>query len=178
MAIWTVHAPPDGDSRLDDAERAVFIRERISWMALLFGPLWILRHRLWRVLVGWALAVAAIVTLGVQVNAIAGTVLFWLFWLWFAIVANDARRRTLERRGWELVGLIHAGGHDEAERLYFNKVHEKAAPAWARVPEARAAGNAPSGPAAAGTPDPAATRPVVPGGGALPPIVGFTETRP
>src|SRR4029077_16824986 len=51
MAIYTVHEPPL--KRYDtaaDPDRFVFVRDGFSWSAFLFGPLWVLRHRMWLVL--------------------------------------------------------------------------------------------------------------------------------
>lgn len=162
MAIFTVHRPPDADGH-DGAERTVFIRERMSWLALIFGPLWILWHRLWLVFVLWALAVGTIVAVDLLASPIAATILAVLFALWFALVANDARRWTLERNGWTLAGIVHADDADDAERHYFARLAAREAP--------RARGQAPveTEPRAAG-------RTVIPGGG-LPPVVGFPEAR-
>ena len=51
MAIYTVHEPPlRTGAAAPDPERFIFVRDGFSFWAFLFGPLWMLRHRLWLVL--------------------------------------------------------------------------------------------------------------------------------
>ena len=51
MAIYTVHEPPSRiGAAAPDPERYVFVRDGFSFWALIFGPLWMLRHRMWLVL--------------------------------------------------------------------------------------------------------------------------------
>jgi hypothetical protein len=58
MAIWTVwehdrHGAERGD-------RAVFVRDGFSWLAFLFGPLWLIARRMWVVLIAYVVVVVAI----------------------------------------------------------------------------------------------------------------------
>ena len=55
MAVYTVHEPlpRDGARSAPEPERFVFVRDGFSFWALLFGPLWMLRHRMWLVLLGY-----------------------------------------------------------------------------------------------------------------------------
>ncbi len=39
MSVYTVHLKPDSEP--------VLVREGFSWLALLFGPLWLALHRAW-----------------------------------------------------------------------------------------------------------------------------------
>ena len=56
MAVYTVHAPPAGSgTRLEAAERFVLVRDRFSWPAFWFGPVWMLWHRLWVALLGYGI---------------------------------------------------------------------------------------------------------------------------
>src|SRR5205814_3636753 len=53
MAVYTVHEPPL--KRYDaagDPDRFVFVRDGFSFWAFLLGPLWMIRHRMWLVLIG------------------------------------------------------------------------------------------------------------------------------
>lgn len=163
MAIYTVHAPPEGLSAAEAHDRTQLIREGFSWAALIFQPFWILWHRLWWVLAGWVAALVAIAVLA-RFSPGSAAVIQPLFLLWFAIVAADARRWTLERRGWRLVGVVHAGRAEEAERRWFDGMA-----ASAEMTRRMAASPQP----------PAITtqRTVVPSGGNLPPVVGFTGAR-
>jgi hypothetical protein len=54
MAVYTVHEPPPKPyEQASDPERFDFVRDGFSFWAFLFGPLWMLRHRMWLVLVGY-----------------------------------------------------------------------------------------------------------------------------
>src|SRR5262249_21702267 len=48
MAVYPVHQPPlRADDAAADPDRFIFVRDGFYGWALLFGPLWMLRHRLW-----------------------------------------------------------------------------------------------------------------------------------
>src|SRR5437773_6691214 len=48
MAVYTVHEPPlRRYETTTDPDRFVFVRDGFSFWAFLFGPLWMLRHRMW-----------------------------------------------------------------------------------------------------------------------------------
>ena len=58
MSVYTVHEPPL--RRYDtagDPDRFVFVRDGFSFWAFLLGPLWMIRHRMWLVLIGYLLLV-------------------------------------------------------------------------------------------------------------------------
>ena len=59
MLTFTVHEPPDPPAdRIDRAEKLVFIKDGFSWIAAVFGPLWMIFHRLWWALLGFLLVLA------------------------------------------------------------------------------------------------------------------------
>ena len=61
MAIYTVHEPPlKRDETEPDPDRFVFVRDGFYFWAFLLTPLWMLRHRLWLVLVCYALIASAL----------------------------------------------------------------------------------------------------------------------
>ena len=61
MSIYTVHAPPpQADETASDAERFVFVRDGFYFWAFLFAPLWMLRWRLWLVLMIYVLGTFAL----------------------------------------------------------------------------------------------------------------------
>jgi hypothetical protein len=157
-----VHAPATGAAGPDAHDRTVLIREGMNWAALVFQPLWILWHRLWWVLLGWLVAIVAIGAL-TRVSPAAAAVIEPLFLLWFGIVANDARRWTLERRGFALAGVVHAGNHDEAEKRWFDRVSETTGIARRMAAAVQPVPAAPPRPQARAS--------------MLPPVVGFPEAR-
>ena len=58
MSVYTVHVPPArAQASPPDPERFVFVRDGFSFWAFLLGPLWMLWHRLWLVLIGYLVLV-------------------------------------------------------------------------------------------------------------------------
>ena len=52
MPVYTVYEPPlrKSDEAADAADRFVFVRDKFSMWAFLFGPFWMIWRRLWLVL--------------------------------------------------------------------------------------------------------------------------------
>ena len=60
MAVYTVHQPPlKKYEAAPDPERFAFVRDGFSFWAFLLGPLWMLRHRMWLVLLGYIVVAVA-----------------------------------------------------------------------------------------------------------------------
>src|SRR5258708_28604881 len=102
MTVYMVFEPPRrGADPVKHAERIVFIRDRFSWSAFLFAPLWMLWRRLWLVLIGYVVVIAALMVgltwLGAGPNA-----QFWALALISLLIGFEAatlRRWTLLPRG-------------------------------------------------------------------------------
>jgi len=122
MAIFTVHQPPPRRYEgAPDPERFAFVRDGFSFWAFLLGPLWMLRHRMWLVLVCYV-AVIAVLLFGLRwagasdVSTFAGFMLALLV----GIEAGTLRRFGLGRRGWTNLGVIVADNRETAERRFFD----------------------------------------------------------
>lgn len=119
MAIFSVHLPDKAAPDLV-AERAVLVRDGFAFWAMLFGPLWFLRHREWLGLVGWLL-LAALITLSERWLGSVTTGGFELILaLATGVVANDVRRLTLRLRGFREVDVVEGESRDAAERRFFD----------------------------------------------------------
>ena len=122
--IFLVFEPKDGlgNARtVEGAERVVFLREKFSWPALLFGPFWLAWHRLWLALVLWIIAFFA---LGVLMASLkfSDSMMFVAFLVPSLIVAFEAtaiRRRKLLRKGMRDAGVVIAPDIEIAERRFF-----------------------------------------------------------
>ena len=73
MAIYTVHEPPLKKNETEpNTDRFVFVRDGFYFWAFLFGPLWMLRYRLWLVLLCYVLITSALAiilrTVGASAN--------------------------------------------------------------------------------------------------------------
>jgi Protein of unknown function (DUF2628) len=123
MAIYTVHEPPRREAdRLGHTERFVFVRDGFSWPAFLFGPLWMLRHRLWLVLLGYLIIVGGL-TFGLRavgIPAVSVEVVYGLVALLIGIEASTLRRWTLARRRWITLSVVVGDDIEAAERRFFD----------------------------------------------------------
>jgi hypothetical protein len=142
MAVYTVHEPPRcNDDALAHTERFAFVRDGFSWPAFLFGPLWMLRHRLWLALIVYLVVLAG---LGASLRAVgAGDAIgaiTLLVSLLLGFEASSLRRYGLARRKWKSIGLVVGDDLESAERRFFD--------AWTGEPVRRPAPPPPAGPAA------------------------------
>jgi len=116
--LYTVHerAAPVGH----DPE-VVLVREGFSWPAALFGPLWLLAHRLWAGLL--ILLLAALLLAGVGELAGLDESVMPLLGLGLAVLTGylgpEAWRWSLARRGYGLVDVVGGRNLGEAERRLF-----------------------------------------------------------
>ena len=124
MPVYTVHAPQGADLTIrDGAERFVFVRDGFHVWAFVFGPLWLLSHRLWLALLGYV------------AFSIAGEVALWLFGagagarfmamllvaLLMGLEAASLWRWTLSRRFWRQIDIVVADDLEAAERRFFDR---------------------------------------------------------
>ena len=101
----------------------MFVRDGFSFWAFLLAPLWMLRHRLWLVLIGYVVVVGAIETAGAACPARrrrreSSSAL--LISLLVGLEAGTLRRFTLSRRGWKNVGVVGGDDLEDAERRFFD----------------------------------------------------------
>ena len=141
MAVYTVHEPPlrAGARSAPEPERFVFVRDGFSFWALLLGPLWMLRHRMWLVLLLYvALTVVLSLVLHLLASATIGVVVWWLIALLLGFEAATLRRFTLGRRRYRNIGIVVGDDRELAERRFFD--------AWIREdrPEPAGSGGAPA----------------------------------
>jgi hypothetical protein len=123
MSIYTVHEPPlRAGTAAPELERYVFVRDGFSFWALLFGPLWMLRHRMWLVFVLYlvvSFVLEGLVAVAGASDAVIAAIGL-LISLWVGLEAATLRRFTLRRRGWRDVGVISGEDREAAERRFFD----------------------------------------------------------
>ncbi len=123
MAVYSVFEPPMRDeSTVEHAERFAFVRDAFSWSALIFGPLWILRYRMWLVLFLYLVVVGLLMAALAVVRVPPGTsgVVLLLVALLMGLEGNSLRRWTLRRRGWRDLGVVVGDDLQAAERRFFD----------------------------------------------------------
>jgi hypothetical protein len=123
MSVYTVHEPPSrAGAAAADVERFAFVRDGFSWWAFLFAPLWMLRHRMWLVLVGYVV-VAGAIEIPVKLSgapSLAANLIGILLGLLVGFEASTLRRFTLNRRGWKNLGVVSGDDLEDAERRFFD----------------------------------------------------------
>jgi hypothetical protein len=123
MSVYTVHEPPlRAGADAPDVERFAFVRDGFSWWAFLFAPLWMLRHRMWLVLIGYVVVVG-LIEVPVKLSgapAFAASAIGILLGLLVGLEAGSLRRFTLNRRGWKNLGVVSGDDLEDAERRFFD----------------------------------------------------------
>ena len=122
MAVYTVHAPVAPDVR-EETDKFVFVRDGFHFWAMLFGPLWLIWHRLWLVLLGY---VALNVALGVVLTLVGATsgvrtLVFMLLALLMGLEAASLRRWSYSRGRWQQIDFVAADDEEAAERRFFGR---------------------------------------------------------
>jgi hypothetical protein len=123
MSIYTVHEPPlRAGAAAPAPERYAFVRDGFSFWAFLFAPLWMLRHRMWLVLVLYLVISVGLETLinVASASAFAAGLVALLMSFLVGLEAGSLRRFTLRRRGWTYVGVVSGEDVEAAERRFFD----------------------------------------------------------
>lgn len=124
MPVYTVHAPAATSFAARNAtDRYVFVRDGFHVWAFVFGPLWLIWHRLWLALLGFiAVSIVLAVTLGL-LQAGGGTrfIAMLVLALLLGLEAGSLRRWTLARRKWHLLDIVVADNEEAAERRFFDR---------------------------------------------------------
>ncbi len=120
MPVFTVHAPVAAVRRADP-DRFVFVRDGFHFWAFLFGPLWLIWHRLWLALVAYLVITAGIVGLlwGLRTGDIAWVVVLFIVALLVGFEAASAQRWSLSRSWWRQLGVVVGDDAEAAERRFF-----------------------------------------------------------
>ncbi|WP_336744555.1 DUF2628 domain-containing protein [Aureimonas altamirensis] len=114
MTRFVVMDPP---SRRPAGE-TVFVRDRFSWLALLFPFVWLLWNRLWLATIGFVSASAAL-AFAFRASG-SGYTQFAILAL-CALVALEGpawRLAKLRRLGYTEAAILNADSLDDAERIY------------------------------------------------------------
>lgn len=124
MKVYAVFEPRMRDDDLmTHAERFTFVRDGFSFPAFIFGPLWMLRHRLWLAFVLYAvvaLALAAAVYYRVLPRG-AETAIIILIAIILGLEAATLRRRKLLWWRWRDAGIVIANDIVGAEQRFFDR---------------------------------------------------------
>jgi hypothetical protein len=128
MRVYAVFEPPAKDAVPSDdlvkhAERFRFVRDGFSWSAFLFTPIWMLRYRLWLVLVIYIAILGALVFATARGRVPQGLegIAVLLLNLLVGFESATVRRRKLQRWGWRDLGIVVAENLQAAEQRFFDR---------------------------------------------------------
>lgn len=123
MKAFTIHQPPDPPAeRIDRADSLVFVKEGMSWAALLFAPFWLLVNQLWLAFAGYVV-IAALLLAGGTALGIGNELIGWGFaalHLLIGLEADSIWRWSLTRAGWRELGAVTGRTQDDCERTFFD----------------------------------------------------------
>jgi len=127
MSTYTVHEPPlrNGETA-PDPERFVFVRDGFYFWAFALGPLWMLVHRLWLVLVAYLVVNFGLAALLFAVNASAALRFAAILVLAILVGFEAATLRRLGLRNWKTIGVVVGDDAEFAERRFFANWVERA----------------------------------------------------
>jgi len=123
MSGYTVHEPPPrADEGEPDPERFAFVRDGFSFWAFLLGPVWMLWHGLWLVLIGYLVVMAVLQVVLTRIGASGGVhvAVALLVAILVGFEAASLRRWGLARRRWRNLGVVVADDLELAERRFFD----------------------------------------------------------
>jgi len=166
MPAFAVLEPPGhADTAIGHADRFIFLHEKFSLSAFLFGPLWMMWRRLWLDLLIYLAGMAAIGSGLYYLLSVGWPVIipiFGLIQLLLGLEATTLVRGMRVRHGWRDCGVVIADDLDLAERRFFgDRVARRAA---ARAAVSGTAGS----PGSSGTPPPPLS-----GGPSGPDVIGL-----
>jgi Protein of unknown function (DUF2628) len=123
MPAFAILEPPASQyAETEHADRFIFLPERFSLGAFLFGPLWMIWRRLWVVLIIYVVGVG-LIGYGLRFLGVGWFTVAMVFGLIQLLVGLDATslvRWTRIRHGWRECGIVIADDLDMAERRFFD----------------------------------------------------------
>jgi hypothetical protein len=131
MRVWTVHVQPvpaTGTAGRPPRRAPVLVPEGFSWGAFLFGPFWLLAHRLWWEALLWLVVPVAAVLLA----TVGGALILPAAQFLLGCHARDLQRRALARRGYAQEHVVAERDEDRALARLCAARPELAA-AWGRA---------------------------------------------
>ena len=130
MAIYAVHCSAGDGEPATALERAAFLKRGFCAAAFVFGPIWLIAHRLWRPLALWLLG-AALVGFALAGGVLGAEAVFWLYALSALYLGLEGRALqgvALARRGRPLADIVCAADSSTAELEFFARRSAQPAP--------------------------------------------------
>jgi hypothetical protein len=169
MPAFAVLEPPgQADTAIGQTDRFIFLHEKFSLSAFLFGPLWMIWRRLWLELLVYLAGLVAIGS-GLYLLDVGGPataiLIYGLIQLLLGLEAATLVREMRVRYGWRDCGVVIADDLDLAERRFFGERVARRAAAGVAAP-----GTTPGSPGSSAHVSPS---PPLPGGPSGPDVIGL-----
>jgi hypothetical protein len=130
MAIYAVHCSAGDGEPATALERAEFLKLGFCPAAFVFGPIWLIAHRLWRPLALWLLG-AALVGFALAGGVLGADAAFWLYALsalYLGLEGRALQGAALTRRGRPLADVVCAADLSTAELGFLARRFAQPAP--------------------------------------------------
>ena len=113
MKVYSVHLRRHG---LDPDRDIVLVAEAFSWAAFVLSLVWAMWHRMWWVALGLLVISLSINGVGwlLGMDEVSAFVVSFGIAVLTGLLANDLRRWTLERAGFNDCGVVSGDNPDEA----------------------------------------------------------------
>jgi len=122
VTAYYVYEPSSESPNLSArAEQLDFVKDGISWPALIVPAFWLIYHRMWIELLVY-LAAYGVLGWAMTYSENSADFLAWVgiaLSLLLAFEANDLRRYALERKGYRQLGVAIGGSSEAAELSFF-----------------------------------------------------------
>lgn len=123
MALYSVYLPSSGHMTTQEIMgRAIFIKDRFYWGAFLIPPLWLGYKRIWRWLLVYALLEGLLIAgaTNIALNPALTGMISFLIAIFVGISGREWWGAALERRGFELAGIVQGETAEDAERRFYD----------------------------------------------------------
>jgi hypothetical protein len=122
MPAFAILEPPGHADTAGHPDRFIFLHEKFSFSAFLFGPLWMIWQRLWLELLAYlaSLAVVGSALYALEVGWPVIILIFGLIQLLLGLEATSLVHWMRVRYGWRDGGVVIADDLDLAERRFFD----------------------------------------------------------
>lgn len=124
MTTYNVYLPPIGSPEEPSDNFRLVADKKAPW-ALIIPIFWLLYHRLWLPLLGYAVITAAILLLLSYNQHPAIAYLSVLPGFYLLLEGQELVRGKLERMGWQYDGIVEGDDQEEAEIRYIAKKSQK-----------------------------------------------------
>lgn len=124
MLSYTVHEPPNADAdRADRAEKLEFVKDGFSWPTAIFPPLGFISNSMWLAAIAYIAGLSGLIALfeALKIDANWTGIIVTAVNVYLAFELSTLKRMTLDRQGWQMVGVVTGRSLDDCERRFLEQ---------------------------------------------------------